>query len=74
MRVGDCAYGIQYHVELTPDTVTDWAAVPAYAEALDSAMGEGALERLNADAATHMPEFNREARRLYDCFMAIARA
>jgi GMP synthase-like glutamine amidotransferase len=74
MRVGDSAYGIQYHVELTPDTVTDWAAVPAYAEALDSAMGEGALERLDADAATRMPEFNREARRLYDCFMAIARA
>ncbi len=74
LRVGDRAYGIQYHVELTPTTVTDWAGVPAYAEALDSAMGEGALERLDADAAARMPEFNREARRLYDQFIAIARA
>ena len=37
-------------------------------------MGEGALERLDADAATRMPEFNREAKRLYDQFMTIARA
>ena len=74
MRVGESAYGIQYHVELTPATVTDWAAVPAYAEALDSALGEGALQRLDADAAARMPKFNREARRLYDRFMAIARA
>ena len=55
MRVGESAYGIQYHVELTPATVTDWAAVPAYAEALDSALGEGALQRLDADARRACP-------------------
>ena len=74
LRVGDCAYGIQYHMELTPTTVTDWAGVPAYAEALDSAMGDGALKRLDAAAGERMPEFNREARRLYDRFMAITRS
>lgn len=73
LRVGKRAYGIQYHVELTATTVTDWAAVPAYKESLESSMGEGALERLEAEAKRHMPDFNREARRLYERFVALAR-
>ncbi|MEE9300309.1 MAG: type 1 glutamine amidotransferase [Alphaproteobacteria bacterium] len=73
LRVGEAAYGIQYHVELTPTTVTDWGQIPAYMSALEDAMGEGALQSLDAEAAARMPAFNAEARRLYDGFMAIAR-
>ncbi len=73
MRVGDRAYGLQYHVELTADTVRAWGTVPEYSCALDATLGDGALPRLDADAARHMPEFNRDARRLYDGFMALAR-
>jgi GMP synthase-like glutamine amidotransferase len=73
MRVGDRAYGLQYHVELIDETVPAWAAIPAYARALEAALGEKALARLEADARQHMAAFNRDARRLYDNFMAIAR-
>ena len=65
------AFSIQYHVEITGDTVREWGAVPAYEQALERAMGEGALAAFEADAAVHMPDFNRNARRIYDNFMRI---
>ena len=73
MAVGERAFGIQYHVELTPSTVDDWGAVPEYEAALETALGAGALPRLAEEAASNMPGFNAAARRLYDNFMAIVR-
>ena len=73
MRVGRAAYGLQYHVEITGATVRDWGAVPAYARALEGALGPGALAAFERDTARRMPDFNRSARRLYDNFMALAR-
>jgi len=73
MRVGERAYGFQYHVELTDRTVREWGEVPEYACALDATMGEGALPRLDAEAVRAMPAFNRDARRLYDGFMRLVR-
>ena len=69
MSVGERAFSLQYHVEITATTVDDWGAVPAYAAALETALGPEALPRLRADAAAHMAAFNRDARRLYDNFM-----
>lgn len=74
MRIGHHAYGIQYHVELTADTVREWGKVPAYACSLDSVLGSGALAGLDAKAGTHMAAFNANARRLYDNWMTVARA
>ncbi len=73
IQVGRAAFGIQYHVELTATTIRDWGDVPAYAVALDKAFGPGALERFAAEGDAHMATFNRDARRLYDNFMALAR-
>lgn len=73
MAVGGRAFGIQYHVELTPSTVDDWGAIPEYEAALERALGAGALPRLAEEAATNMPGFNAAARRLYDNFMTLVR-
>ena len=73
MRVGATAYGLQYHVELTDRTVAEWAEVPAYASALDDTLGAGALPRFASAAAATMADFNRDARLLYDNFMALVR-
>jgi GMP synthase-like glutamine amidotransferase len=73
MRIGDVAYGLQYHTELTTQTVGEWGAVPAYACALDETLGKGALPKLDEEAARKMPDFARDSRRLYDNFMAILR-
>ena len=64
-RVGDNAYGLQYHIELTTTTVSDWGEIAAYQESLEKAMGPGAFGRLDAEAASHMEAFNRDARRLF---------
>ena len=67
------AYSIQYHVEITPDTVTEWGDVPEYRAALEESLGASALAALVADADAHMAAFNRNARRIYDNFMRAAR-
>jgi len=67
----DHAFSIQYHIEITRDTVPQWGDVPEYEQALERALGEGALAAFEADAAAHMAEINRNARRMYDNFMGI---
>jgi GMP synthase-like glutamine amidotransferase len=74
MAVGETAIGLQYHVELTAATVTEWGRVPAYVGSLEKNMGSGALGRLDAAAKAAMPGFNAAARRLYDNVMAMMRA
>jgi GMP synthase-like glutamine amidotransferase len=68
MRVGKHAWSMQYHVELEPDTIPAWGQVPAYAQALDAAQGEGSLQRMAESAAPLMTSFNEHARRLYANF------
>jgi GMP synthase-like glutamine amidotransferase len=73
-RVGRHAYGLQYHVELTDQTVPEWGCVPEYEASLARTLGADALPAFKAEAARLMPDFNRDARRLYDNFMRLARA
>lgn len=73
LRVGDAAYGLQFHGELTAATVPDWGAIAAYRDALERVMGAGAQERLERDAAARLPEFNSAARVLYENFISIVR-
>ena len=73
-RAGAHAYGIQYHTEVTRDTVPAWGCVPAYARALEQTLGEGALESFDRDVATSLPHFNANARTFYDNFVAIVRS
>ena len=67
-RVGQHAYGFQCHVEITGDTVGQWAAIPAYANSLENAMGQGAVARLQTEVTRRLPQFNRDARTLYQSF------
>ncbi|MGH6932174.1 MAG: hypothetical protein ACREEE_07040, partial [Dongiaceae bacterium] len=64
---------MQYHTELTPVTISEWANVPAYSCALDQTLGAGALPRFDAEAKSHMPSFNRDSERLYQNFMKLVR-
>ena len=72
-RVGDFAFGIQYHVELTSATVHEWGIIPEYAASLERTLGAGGLDRMQEGASTHMGAFNENARRLYDGFMTVVR-
>lgn len=70
MRIGRHAWSMQYHVEVEPETVDNWAAVPAYRNALESTLGSDALAKLKADAASHMAGFLDNAGKLYRNFRA----
>ena len=65
MRWGTRAFSVQFHLELEADTVGLWSEIPAYAQALENAMGEGAVGKLQAAAAARMAEFNDMAERVY---------
>jgi GMP synthase (glutamine-hydrolysing) len=45
-RVGESAYGVQFHIEVSPELAREWADVPAYSNALEHVLGPGALDDL----------------------------
>jgi GMP synthase-like glutamine amidotransferase len=65
------AFSIQFHIEITTSTVGEWGQIPEYAQALEAALGEGALDRLEEEAGRQMTDFNAISKRLYSNFMAI---
>ena len=65
MKWGTRAYSAQFHIEVEADTVANWAGIPEYLSALETAMGQGAAERLAGDVSARLPEFNAMAERLY---------
>lgn len=69
MAFGSHALSAQFHVEVTPTTVPEWSAVPAYARALDTALGSGAVTAFQAAVDDGMSEFNHHAKMFYDNWM-----
>ncbi|NGN69382.1 type 1 glutamine amidotransferase [Streptomyces sp. A7024] len=49
-RAGPAAWGLQFHLEVTPALLDDWLAEPSFAAEAAEALGAGAAERLRADA------------------------
>lgn len=73
IRYGDHAYGMQFHVELTQQTVADWAAIPTYAKALEKTLGPGAVSGLDLGVKERLEQFNSDARAIYRALMTMAR-
>jgi len=65
-RFGEAAYGVQFHVEVSPDLAREWAAVPEYAAALERVLGPGALADLIARLESHAGEMLGLASRLFE--------
>jgi GMP synthase-like glutamine amidotransferase len=74
MRVGERAWGMQYHVEADPELVKDWACVPEYRKSLEATNGPGAMDRLTAGMEANAVDFVATARIVYRNFMGLARA
>ena len=71
IRVGARAYGIQYHMEVTAETVPAWAAIPEYKAALEATIGGQALPAFEQAGSANLEALRPDARRLYDGFMAL---
>jgi GMP synthase-like glutamine amidotransferase len=72
MQWGPRAFSAQFHVEIEPDTVDNWLAIPAYAEALRTALGPEGPDLLRAAAAARMDELTARAERVYINWMQAA--
>ena len=73
-RYGDVAYGVQFHVEVSPEFAREWGEVPEYAAALDRVLGPGALDDLVASLERHADEMLGHATRLFERWLETARA
>ena len=62
------AYGIQFHIEIKSNTVSQWACVPEYENALEESLGKGALYKFDKIAQENMKNMNFNAENLYNNF------
>ena len=67
----DHAYGIQFHIEIKEDTVSQWSCVPEYEKALEDSLGKGALKIFDQNAKINMKSMNNSAEILYKNFKKI---
>ena len=67
----DNAFGLQFHVEQTNETVPQWACVPEYKSALETTLGSNSLEKFEKDVQENLSLFNNSARIIYDNFKKI---
>jgi GMP synthase-like glutamine amidotransferase len=63
IRVGPCAWGVQFHLEVNASTVPEWAQVPEYRIALE-ARGEGDADWLSAAVTRHLSAMQRDTETL----------
>ena len=65
------AYGIQFHIEIKDNTVSQWGCVPEYEKALEDSLGKGALTTFEQKAQENMKLMNFNAENLYNNFKKI---
>jgi GMP synthase-like glutamine amidotransferase len=71
-RVGQTAYGVQFHVEVTEHMAREWAQVPAYAEYADRVLGAGGIDRLMTDFDAARERMLDVGRRMFERWVEIA--
>jgi GMP synthase (glutamine-hydrolysing) len=61
----ESAYGLQFHLEVTPELAAEWGEVPAYARSLEKIKGPGALDRMVDEVDAHAGATIPLARRVF---------
>lgn len=72
--VGDRAFGLQFHSEVTPDVMDRWVALPEYRADLERSVGVSGRETFHQAVYKYAESLQRDAKILFDNFVAIARA
>ena len=71
-RVGQTAYGVQFHVEVTEQMAREWAQVPAYAVYADRVLGAGGIDRLMTEFDAARERMLDVGRRMFERWVEIA--
>ena len=70
-RWGPCAYGIQFHLEVSREMADEWARVPSYASALERVLGPGSATALVEQLAVHAEELRAQGRRMFEGWLEL---
>lgn len=73
-RYGDAAYGIQFHLEVTPEMAGQWAEVPEYNAALSATLGEEGGKAFLAKAVAKHEELGGQAQRMIGSWLDLIEA
>src|SRR5579863_2555858 len=71
-RLGRHAYGIQYHIELTPPMLDTWLQYPDYRKEIVRELGPDGPDMIERDRPTHYPIYRQHARMLFENFLKIS--
>jgi GMP synthase-like glutamine amidotransferase len=64
-RVGR-AYGVQFHLEVSPEMAREWADVPEYVQSLERTLGADAAPAFLAEIEKHADEMRAHGRALFE--------
>jgi GMP synthase-like glutamine amidotransferase len=62
------AYGVQFHLEVTPAMAVEWSRVPAYRGYADRVLGPGSLPRLLDEFEVRASELMDHGRRMFEAW------
>jgi GMP synthase (glutamine-hydrolysing) len=65
------AYGVQFHLEVSNDMASEWAAVPEYAAALERVLGPGSSEELVSHVERSSTEMRAHGRALFERWLDV---
>jgi GMP synthase (glutamine-hydrolysing) len=71
-RYGRAAYGVQFHLEVKDEMAREWAAVPAYVESLEKALGPGSAPKLFDDFDRAAAGMRDAGRRMFERWVDVA--
>ncbi|MDQ2904250.1 MAG: type 1 glutamine amidotransferase [Chloroflexota bacterium] len=71
-RFGRRAYGLQYHIELTPAMLDTWLRYPAYKQEIIEVSGLDTPEVIEQQRAELYPVYRAHTRTLFENFLKIA--
>jgi len=63
------AYGIQFHVEISPDLVNQWCQVPEYRAALERVLGAGAATKILGEVRQAEGVLRSYARSIFESWL-----
>ena len=71
-QVGERGFGIQFHLEVTPEMAREWAEVPEYRAYLAEALNPERADAFLAELETRAEELHPTARRLFGNWLKLA--
>ena len=72
-RYGQNAYGIQYHIELTPTMLDTWLNEPLVKQDIVNTLGVNEYERIMRERPQYYGQYREHTRILFENFLRIAR-